>query len=119
MVDQKMVSDWVEGYLRAWNSNDPQDIARLFSEDARYYTGPFDQPWQGRDTIVKNWLAGKDEPGSFNFRYEVLAASGDAGVVRGWTNYVNPAREYSNIWLMRFDPQGRCAEFTEWWVQPR
>jgi hypothetical protein len=116
-MDQKGVESWVEGYVRAWNTNDPGEIGQLFSAEAIYYTGPFDEPWQGREAIITNWLNRKDEAGKFDFRYQVLAVTADLGIVRGWTRYVEPVREYSNLWLIRFDDQGRCAEFTEWWVE--
>jgi hypothetical protein len=116
-MDKKNVEAWVEGYLRAWNSNDPDEIGQLFAEDGAYYTGPFDDPWIGRDAIVQEWLSRKDDPGSFSFGYEILAAANNLGVIRGWTRYFNPDGEYSNIWLIKFDGQGRCEEFTEWWVQ--
>jgi hypothetical protein len=44
---------WVTGYVRAWNSSKPDDIARLFTEDAVYYPRPHPQPWRGRDLIVR------------------------------------------------------------------
>ena len=116
-MDQTMVKAWVEGYLQAWNSNDVEDIGRLFSEDAAYYTSPFQEPWRGREAIIQGWLGRKDEPGTFRFRYQVLATGDDLGVVRGWTQYLNPEREYSNIWVIRFDEQGRSTEFTEWWMK--
>jgi hypothetical protein len=116
-MDKNLVETWVEGYLRAWSSNDPEEIGGLFSEGAAYYTGPFDEPWQGREAIVSGWLERKDEPGSFDFRYKVLCAEENQGIVRGWTRYSNPDREYSNIWLIQLDDQGRCTEFTEWWVK--
>lgn len=115
-MDKTSVESWVEGYLRAWNSNDPQDIGRLFTEEAAYFTGPFQEPWQGRHAIVNGWLGRKDEPGTFTFQYQVLAVTGEVGVVRGWTRYLAPEKEYSNIWVIRLDSQGRCFEFTEWWM---
>jgi len=117
MVDSSIVSAWIDGYVRAWNSNAPSDIGSLFTDDAAYYAGPFDAPWRGRKNIVQNWLARQDAPGSTTFRYEVLVATDDTGVVRGWTEYHAPRRTFSNIWLIRFDKDGRCREFTEWWVQ--
>jgi ketosteroid isomerase-like protein len=116
-MDSTLVAAWVEQYVIAWNSNKPDDIGRLFSDDALYFTGPFDEPWRGREAIIQAWLERQDAPGSTTFRYEVLVASGDTGIVRGWTQYYDPPREYSNIWLVRFDGQGRCREFTEWWVE--
>lgn len=71
------VRAWVEGYVRAWNSNDPTAIGDLFTEDAVYFT----EPWRGRDEIVRRW------------------------------------RVYSNLWVIRLDAEGRCAEFTEWWMR--
>jgi uncharacterized protein (TIGR02246 family) len=117
-MDAAAVAAWVDNYVRAWNSNDPVDIGGLFTDDAVYFTGPFDQAWQGRDTIVREWLARQDEPGTTTFRYEVLATGPDVGIVRGWTQYhVEPPSEFSNMWLIRFGADGRCREFTEWWVE--
>ncbi len=65
---------------------------------------------------MEGWLARQDAPGSFNFRSEVLATTGQVGIVRGWTTYKRPRQENSNIWMIRLDKRGRCAEFTEWWV---
>ena len=116
-MDSMALEAWLEGYVRAWETNDPEDVGGLFTEDARYYTAPFREPWRGRDGIVAGWLERKDEPGTWSFRHEVLAIAGDLGFVRGWTTYLNPPTEYSNLWMIRLAPDGRCAEFTEWWME--
>jgi len=109
---------WVEAYVRAWQSNDPADIGRLFAEDALYYTAPHREPWQGRETIVAGWIGRKDEPDTWTFRFEVLAVAGDLGFVRGWTNYdSSPPTAVSNLWVIRLGPNGECREFTEWWQE--
>ena len=116
-MDAKALDAWLEGYVRAWDTNDPENIGGLFIEDARYYTAPFREPWRGRDGIVASWLERKDEPGTWSFRHEVLAIAGDLGFVRGWTTYLNPPTGYSNLWVIQLAPDGRCAEFTEWWME--
>lgn len=116
-MDEAIVKNWVEGYRKAWETNARDDISALFAENADYYTGPFADPWHGRDNIVQTWIDHADQPGDYTFRYEVLGTSENAGIVRGWTTYKNPPREYSNIWLIRFDDQGKCTEFTEWWKE--
>ncbi len=116
-MDRRMLEAWLEGYIRAWNSNDPHEIGGLFAEDACYYTAPHREPWRGRAGIVAGWLGRKDEPGSFTFRHQVLAATPELGIVRGWTRYADPPQEYSNLWLIALDEQGRCVEFTEWWME--
>lgn len=118
-MDSSTVTAWVDQYVRAWNSNDPAEIGALFTDDASYFTGPFDAPWVGRDVIVREWLKRQDALGSTTFRYELLATTVETGVVRGWTLYHDPPTEFSNIWLVRLDPDGRCREFTEWWVDRR
>jgi uncharacterized protein (TIGR02246 family) len=116
-VDKAAVESWVEGYRRAWESNDPEDIARLFSEDGRYYTEPYATPWTGRDGIVSGWLDGKDKPGDTEFSYETLVVTDDVGIVQGETRYRSPPRTYSNLWVVRLDRDERCTEFTEWWMK--
>jgi len=111
------VAGWVEAYVRAWESNDPDDIGGLFAEDARYLTAPWREPWSGREAIVRSWLGRKDDPGQWSFRSEPLAVAGDLGVVQGETTYrSDPPVVYSNLWLIRLDAQRRCTEFTEWWM---
>jgi ketosteroid isomerase-like protein len=112
--DRDRYGRWVESYVRAWESNDPEEIGALFAEDAEYYTAPFRKPWSGRQGIVEKWLARKEEPGTWTFRFEVMAEADGLGFVRGWTGY--PDTRYSNLWVIRLDPDDRCREFTEWWM---
>ncbi len=90
------VEAWVDGYLRAWESNDPKDVGALFTEDAHYFTAPHREPWSGREAIVREWLGRKDEPGEWEFRYEPLALAGDLAFVRGWTTYKDGS-DYDNL----------------------
>jgi uncharacterized protein (TIGR02246 family) len=115
MTDLDAVTGWVEGYVRAWNSNDPEHIAALFAEDAAYYTAPYREPWRGRDAIVTGWLARRDEPGDTTFTWFPVTVSPDLSIVQGITTY--PNRVYSNLWLIRLDTVGQCREFTEWWMK--
>ena len=97
------VAAWVERYVPPGRANDPAAIGDLFAENARYCQRPDDEPWRGRDGIVAGWLESKDEPGTWTFRSEVLAVAGDLAFVRGWTHYVEPPTDYSNLWVIRFD----------------
>lgn len=116
-MDRSAVERWVEGYIGAWQSNDPDQIGSLFTDDARYYTAPDRNAWEGRDAIVAGWVDRKDEPGQWTFRHEFLAQGDGLAFVRGWTEYVEPPKRYSNLWVIRLEPDGRCSEFTEWWME--
>ncbi|MEU8361278.1 nuclear transport factor 2 family protein [Nonomuraea sp. NPDC048882] len=106
---------WIEGYVRAWNSNHPDDISALFTENAVYYTEPYSSPWQGRDEIVAQWLGRQDKPGEATFEWHPVCVTDDLSVIQGVTTY--PDKTYSNLWVIRFASDGRCREFTEWWMR--
>ena len=119
MVEEQTVRRWVAGYVTAWNSNSRDDIVALFTDDARYYTEPYADPWQGHDEIVQNWLEQKDEPGETAFDYDVLAIDGNVAIVKGETDYRTPPRSYSNLWEITFAPDGRALTFVEWWMKKK
>ncbi|MGH2753386.1 MAG: nuclear transport factor 2 family protein [Actinomycetota bacterium] len=112
-------SAWVERYLAAWRSSDPDDIGSLFSEDALYFTLPTREPWQGRETIVREWLGRKDESGDWwTFDYKVIARDGDLGIVRGVTEYAtDEGKAVENLWEVTLDDEDRATRFVEWWIQ--
>ena len=116
-MNHQQLDAWVRRYIQVWLTNDPREIGQLFSDNARYYTEPYAKAWQGRETIVKEWLDRKDESDDFSFRYEILAVTEIVGFVRGWTQYHNPPRAYSNLWVIKLDTEECCSEFTEWWMQ--
>jgi SnoaL-like domain len=115
MTDE-IVTAWVNGYIGAWESNDPAQIGALFTDDSSYLTAPFRTPWVGRDVIVAGWLSRQDTPGNQHFTFDVLGISDDLAFVQGLTRYLSPPAEYANLWVIRLDDQGRCSEFTEWFM---
>ena len=120
-MDRDEVINWVERYRVAWESNDPAHIRDLFTLDAVYRTEPYAQPWRGREKIVTLWLDNRDEPGTTDFSFEPVASDKTSGGVRhfvqGRTVYRNPARTYSNLWVVVLDRDGHCLDFTEWWMK--
>jgi ketosteroid isomerase-like protein len=125
------VQAWLERYVEAWQSYDRAAIADLFSEDADYRYHPWDDPEQGRDTIVEDWLnpagdpAKRDKPGTFEASYRPYAVDGDVAVAVGTSTYWTDAdhsavsRRYYNAYLLAFDDAGRCRSFTEYYMQPK
>jgi uncharacterized protein (TIGR02246 family) len=115
MTDLNAVSRWIDGYRRAWNSNDRADIGALFTEDAVYVPEPYHAPWKGRDRIVAGWLEHQDEPEETSFEWQPISVTDDVAVISGTTRY--PESTYSNLWVIRLDAEGRCREFAEWWME--
>jgi len=122
-ITRAAVQSWLDRYVRAWRDYDPEAIGDLFSADAVYAYHPWDErPIRGRDAIVADWLGERDAPDSWDATYAPLAVDGDLAVITGRTFYRNPdgspRTEYWNSWVLRFDQDGRCAEFTEWFMEP-
>jgi hypothetical protein len=121
-VDRQQFQTWLDRYVEAWKSYDERQIGDLFSEDAVYRYHPQDEPVMGREAIVSSWLDDKDEPGTFDAHYEPLAIDGDVHVARGTSRYFDAQGklrdEYCNIYICSFD-DGRCTDFTEYWIQNR
>ena len=120
-----MTDEWVQAYLKAWTSDAPEDVAALFTEDARYFTEPYAEPWERRDEIVREWIARGDSQNDWSFEYDIVAECDDTAVVRGVTTYgpetpnESGGKTYHNIWIVRLKPDGRAYEFTEWWMKAK
>lgn len=116
------MSRWLDAYVAAWKSYDRAEIGALFSDSALYRYHPFDEPLRGREEIVTSWVDDDpDEPGSYDAAYEPVAVDGEVAVATGTSTYTRPDGSiraiYDNCFLLRFDADGRCAEFTEWFVE--
>ncbi|MGH2699467.1 MAG: YybH family protein [Actinomycetota bacterium] len=111
----------MQNYAGAWKSYDRASIADLFSDDASYRYHPYDDPIRGRESIVESWLEDPDAPGTYEGDYEPIAVEGDVAVAVGSSTYrledEPEVRVYDNCFLMRFDDEGRCREFTEWYMR--
>jgi ketosteroid isomerase-like protein len=108
---------WLDGYFQAWASNDPEDVAALFTEDAVYWFDPFREPRRGREEIVSAWVGGLQE--DVEYAYEPLAVSGDVGVAHWRVSSRSPRSTVRNEWdgilQITFAPDGRCREHREWY----
>ena len=117
MVTESHVRGWVDAYIKAWDTNQPDDITSLFTPDARYFTEPHAQPWEGHEGIVRGWLEHRDAPGQTSFEYRVIVSSQDLAIVKGEAVYKSPRKVYSNLWEIRFASDGKAREFVEWWME--
>jgi hypothetical protein len=111
---------WLDRYVDAWRTYDPDAIGALFGDEAEYRWHPWDEGANvavGRSAIVTAWLDDRDEPGSWSAEYRPYAIEGERAVAVGVSRYFRDDgsvdREYHNVFLCRFDEDGRCREFTE------
>ena len=87
-MNKAAVDEWLRAYVTAWENFDREQIGALFSADVRYRYHPYDEPVAGRAAVVASWLGEEDHAG---------ASTPDP-----------PGT---------FDADGRCREFTEWYMK--
>ncbi len=130
MIDRAAVDAWLEAYVAAWKRDEGDAIGDLFSADVEYRFHPSDEPVRGRDSVVAAWLGEEgfpdapehDEPGTFGANYRTIAVDGDTAVAVGTSTYTDSpggrvTDVYDNCFVLRFDAEGRCREYTEWYVR--
>jgi hypothetical protein len=129
-LDKAFVDRWLRAYVEAWKSYDPEQIEALFAEDVRYRYHPYDPPVEGSAAVVESWLgegehpgaSARDEPGTYEAEYRAIAVDGDLAVATGRSDYFTAPggeldKSFENCIVMRFDREGRCAEYTEWYMK--
>jgi hypothetical protein len=129
-MDQAAAQNWLDRYVSAWMSYDPDAIGSLFSEEVAYRYHPYDDPILGCEAVVASWLgesgsddaSTRDDPGTYDATYSPVAVDGDVVVATGTSTYRDAPdgpvlRVYENCFVMRFDSTGRCREFTEYYIQ--
>lgn len=120
--DRAMVQRWLDAYVHAWKSYDEVEIADLWTESA-VWLYPFGTRASGRAAITAEWLAERHlfAGRGYDATYEPIAIDGSVVVTHGRTLFFDlvsgaTQAEYDNVWILRFAPDGRCAEFHEWYA---
>jgi ketosteroid isomerase-like protein len=115
-MTREQVAEWVAAYERAWRAPGTGALAGLFTPDAVYRQGPYDEPVTGLPAISRMWESERDGPAEvFRMTGEVVAVDGGTAVVRAEVAYGDPVRqEYRDLWVIRFAGDGRCVSFEEW-----
>jgi hypothetical protein len=121
MIDETRIRDWLAAYHHAWTTDGPGDVARLFTDDVRYYTAPYREPLNGIGAVTEFWVGEGESRVPWSFEYQVLAQEGDLFVVRALTTYPDGTRDaeapevFHNLWLVTLDGD-RASDFVEYYM---
>jgi hypothetical protein len=111
------LEEWMDGYVLAWSSNEPEHISALFTEEAVYDPQTASGEWHGVDEIVRRWQEIDDHEDNWDFEWLPLVEIDDLAIVTGRTTYFEPPLNYRNLFIIRFAEDGRCRDFTEWYIE--
>lgn len=113
-ITEERVTAWVTGYVTAWRSTDPADIAAIFAADGESYEWPYETAWIGRDEIIKGWQARRAwQEGGWSFDWELLTINGDTFAVKGVGAY-KELGNFANLWVVTLDEEGKCSVMRMW-----
>jgi hypothetical protein len=120
-MERARLSTWIDAYERAWRTPGTDWLAYLFTADATYSMGPFEETQHGLDAIAQLWERERESPAEvFRMESEIVAMEGDTGVVRVEVWYGDPVkRHYRDLWIVGLDEHGLCTAFEEWPFSPR
>jgi ketosteroid isomerase-like protein len=115
-VNREQLVDWMASYERLWRTPGTDGLAELFTPDATYSMAPYEEPVAGLPALGNLWEAERRSPDEdFELTWEPVAVEGDTAVVRVHVMYGPPRdQEYRDLWVLRFDAEGRCASYEEW-----
>lgn len=111
------LDSWMDQYVLAWSSNDPEHIRALFTEDAVYDPQTAGGEWEGIEEIVAEWRAIEDDEDNWDFQWQPVVDTDEVAVVKGRTNYSEPPTSYRNLFVIRFTDDSLCYDFTEWYIE--
>ncbi len=117
-MDEAAVEKWLTAYGDAWERLDADAAAELFSEDATYQWGPFEEPMRGRETIRSRWQETVAQQGEVDFEHEVLAVVDDRAIAEWRCVLTVPSADMTLEMVGIFDialEDGSCTRFNEWW----
>lgn len=119
-IREEDVSRWVRAYELAWRTAGAEPLTDLFAQDVVYRPSPWAEPSIGLAALSRFWEAERDGPDEvFTLRSEIVALDGRVAVVRVSVDYEDVASgRWRDLWVLRFDADGRCTEFEEWPFAP-
>jgi ketosteroid isomerase-like protein len=110
------VPRWLAAYAQAWRDGDAGAIAELFTEDATSANDPHAPAHAGRPAIAAYWAAEIAGQSGVRPRFGSPVVDGDRAAVEWWATLREPDPvTYAGCLVLRFAPDGRCAELREYW----
>jgi len=125
MIDTTDIDRWLERYQAAWRSDEPAQIAALFTDDARLFSEAHREPVVGGAAVADWWAEMGESRLPWTFEYDIVAREGDLHVVRATTRYPEGTNgqpgptEFRNLWLVTLADGDRAREFVEYYVEAK
>lgn len=115
-MNHDALRDWMAAYERLWRTAGTDGLAELFADPVVYSMAPYEEPVRGLEALAEMWERERHSADEdFQMGWEPVALEDDTAVVRVDVSYGPPRdQEYRDLWVLRFDADGRCRSYEEW-----
>lgn len=111
------VNQWLDAYKKAWETQDSDLIADIFSHDAIYRVDPFHETHTGQDAIRQYWDNNPKTQSNIHFSYRLLAVHDDYGIAHWQARFDKNGNQshLDGIFKLHFNNNKKCTALYEWW----
>jgi len=115
---------WLINYKRAWEQQDPDLVATLFTVGARYAVNPLENVIVGRDAIKRYWSTGASgSQRDITFDYEIWSVTEEMTIVHWVASFLRfrtkEQVKMDGVFRLVFenvnDATLTCSALEEWW----
>ena len=114
MPSREAFERWFLDYGRAWEQQDADAAAALFSDDACYYETPFDLVATDREGVRCYWREGDETHRDVRFEFRLLSVQEDEAIAHWTAEYrylpSGTTRKLDGIMKIALDSSGTCRE---------
>ncbi|MGH3263226.1 MAG: nuclear transport factor 2 family protein [Trebonia sp.] len=113
------VQEWADAYAHAWETKDPEAVARLFTENSAYHDHPFGDPHVGQPGVHAYWegVTEAQEDVHVALGNPIVSADSRHAAVEFWVTMLKQGAEttLTGILVLKFAADGRCEMLREAW----
>jgi len=127
-MDEDVLAEWLDAYEDAWEAQDADAAAQLFTEDAKYHQTPF-KTYEGREAIRESGAPVTPTHDDITVTTELFGVVNHQGFARFYAEYTNPdevpsTSEETDLEDVTIRLDGVCIisiqdtlcnRFREWW----
>lgn len=119
-VSEASVAEWLAAYGQAWETQDADAAAALFTENATYRENPHEEPFKGRTGIHAYWSRVTADQRDVSFTSDVITTFDRSAVAHWSAEFVSVSSgariKLDGVFLLEFDESGLCDALREWWI---
>jgi len=114
------VEKWMDALKRCWEQKEYSVLEDVLADKLMYYESPFGPPLKSKAQVISQWKTDLPKQKNITFNYDIVKTWGNQGLVHWEATFTRvPTSEnvgLDGVFLIKFDSEGKCIFFKQWWV---